>query len=188
MVEDAVGIVARMQQELDARVFARQIVRKLIRVLAVPADTEYGYSVYRVAFATDLWAWTAYGPTGREDGQATSEQTAHAVASNAMRRLRSAAVDVVDAEVVEDGTYPLELMGDEFDPEYGTWLRADGRTRGQAQAIIAGEVGCDFTDIRITTEYLRPDATYEVEPGVPQMVVCSREHAQAIKYYRGRLV
>lgn len=48
----------------------------------------YGYSVYRVHFAPTHWAWTAYGPLGREDGQADSEQTARSVASNAMRRLR----------------------------------------------------------------------------------------------------
>lgn len=59
---------------------------------SMPADWErgeaYGYSVYRVRFAPTCWAWTAYGPLGREDGQADSEQTARSVASAAMRRLR----------------------------------------------------------------------------------------------------
>lgn len=51
-------------------------------------DDLYGYSVYRVQWAPTMWAWTAYGPSGREDGQADSEQTARAVAASAMRRLR----------------------------------------------------------------------------------------------------
>lgn len=62
------------------------------------------------------------------------------------------------------------------------WLRADGRTRGQAQAAMVAEWGCSFTSLRVRREWIRPD--HENESGAQ----CRRGDKGAVAYWRGELV
>ena len=82
----------------------------------------------------------------------------------------------------------FDLMPDELydEDEQRMWLRADGRTRGQAQAQMACEIGCDFTDILMRKVWLRQDGIYESEPGVAATAICHRDDAGALSYWYGQ--
>lgn len=83
-----------------------------------------------------------------------------------------------------------EIMMDDETPSTGdrTWLRADGRTRGQAQAAISAEIGCAFTDLRLRREWLRQNGHYEREPGVPDVIAARPDDEGATLYFVATLV
>lgn len=59
---------------------------------------------------------------------------------------------------------PPELVNDDHEI---TWFRADGLTRGKAQAAFASEWGVDFTDVRVTKTYFAPPSPECDECGAP---------------------
>ncbi|HTU15618.1 MAG TPA: hypothetical protein VMF31_10495 [Solirubrobacterales bacterium] len=70
------------------------------------------------------------------------------------------------------------------------WVTREGTTRGQAQRAAADEIGCDFTEVRVTVGHMRQLRSAEARELLPwadpehSYWGCEPDHSGAIKVWQ----